>query len=149
MEMKKSKIALTVLTLLFCGCGAIDFWSVLCLWNYSDNTIEMYAETYNDNVSIGEVHAIIHPHTNGDVLWDYYDGFLDKLYQKYNADTLCWIVVDSATGLELQRYMMSLYDAKRLKNTPRDFSFPPTEKMLPIKMWPPYGTYDANGHRVE
>lgn len=26
--------------------------------------------------------------------------------------------------------------------------FPPTEQMKDYKMWPPYGTYDENGHRV-
>ena len=140
----KNKFFLVLICLLLCGCGAIDFWSVLCLWNFSDITIEVFAESNNDSVSIGEVHAIISPHTNEDVLWDYDDDFLDILYKKYNADTLCWIVVDSATGLELQRYMMSLFDAKRLSNTPADFSFPPNLKMRNIKMWPPYGTYDAN-----
>ncbi len=27
--------------------------------------------------------------------------------------------------------------------------FPPNKLMRDFKMWPPYGTYDANGHRIE
>jgi hypothetical protein len=45
-----------------------------------------------------------------------------------------------------QRYDLSLDDLRRLD---WKLSFPPTEEMRNIKMWPPYGTYDENGHRIE
>lgn len=36
-----------------------------------------------------------------------------------------------------------------LMNLITHYHSPPSEEMRDIKMWPPYGTYDANGHRVE
>ena len=45
-----------------------------------------------------------------------------------------------------QRYDLSLDDLRRLD---WKLSFPPTEGLRYIKMWPPYGTYDENGHRVK
>jgi len=45
-----------------------------------------------------------------------------------------------------QRYDLSLDDLRRLD---WKLSFPPTEEMRNIKMWPPYGTYDGNGHRIK
>ena len=30
-----------------------------------------------------------------------------------------------------------------------EIAFPPTQEMRNFLMWPPYGTYDANGHRIE
>lgn len=34
------------------------------------------------------------------------------------------------------------------KQTNYQISFPPTEEMRKIKMWPPYGTYDEHGYRI-
>ena len=48
--------------------------------------------------------------------------------------------------LILQRYDLSLNDLQRLNWR---LFFPPSERMRNIKMWPPYGTYDALGHRRE
>lgn len=44
-----------------------------------------------------------------------------------------------------QRYDVSLYDLNQLDWR---ITFPPGEEMRNIKMWPPYGTYDENGHRI-
>ena len=66
----------------------------------------------------------------------------------FNDDTLArygWQTVRE-NYLVHQRYDLSLDDLKLLN---WQLYFPPSEEMRDIKMWPPYGTYDANGHRVE
>lgn len=65
----------------------------------------------------------------------------------FSADTLntyCWDSVRTKYKV-VQRYDVTLSDIYV-----NDFpTFPPTEEMRNIKMWPPYGTYDENGHRVK
>ena len=64
----------------------------------------------------------------------------------FNADTLemlGWDTVRAYYKVE-QRYDLSLED---LQNVDFKLSFPPTEDMKHIHMWPPYGTYDEFGRR--
>ena len=51
----------------------------------------------------------------------------------------------------IQRYDMSLANMELLKdeNNCYKLRFPPNKIMKTVKMWPPYGTYDATGHRVD
>jgi hypothetical protein len=66
----------------------------------------------------------------------------------FNADTLSdygWDNVKDCYKVA-QRYDLSLSD---IQNLNWKLAFPPTEEMRNIKMWPPYGTYDATGHRVD
>ena len=64
----------------------------------------------------------------------------------FNADTLemlSWDTVRAYYKVE-QRYDLSLED---LQNVDFKLSFPPTEDMKHIHMWPPYGTYDEHGQK--
>ena len=64
----------------------------------------------------------------------------------FNADTLetyGWDTIRAYYKVE-QRYDLSLED---LQNIGFKLSFPPTEAMKRIHMWPPYGTYDEHGQR--
>lgn len=65
----------------------------------------------------------------------------------YNADTLSvygWDYVKDHI-MVAQRYDLSLTD---LQNLNWRLTFPPSEEMRNIKMWPPYGTYDEHGYRI-
>ena len=80
---------------------------------------------------------------NGDTV-----GFDTLIVFVFNDDTLArygWQTVRE-NYLVHQRYDLSLDDLRRLN---WQLYFPPKESMRDIKMWPPYGTYDANGHRIE
>ncbi len=82
-----------------------------------------------------------------------------ELYGTFHTDTISFFVFSTDTlekyGWDsvqkayniLQRYDIGVDDYKLLE--PNYPTFPPTEKMRNIKMWPPYGTYDALGHRRE
>ena len=64
----------------------------------------------------------------------------------FNADTLSvygWDYVKEH-NMVAQRYELSLFD---LQNLNWRLTFPPSEEMRNIKMWPPYGTYDSLGYR--
>ena len=66
----------------------------------------------------------------------------------FNADTATlqgWEYVKDH-NLVTQRYDLSLSD---LQNLNWSLTFPPTEEMRNIKMWPPYGTYDEHGNRLK
>ncbi len=83
---------------------------------------------------------------------------LSDLYNKFNTDTVS-IFIFHADTIEntmywgqirdsyniLQRYDVSVDDALEQIS----LSFPPTEEMRNIKMWPPYGTYNTDGFRIE
>ena len=65
----------------------------------------------------------------------------------YHADTLLlkgWEYVKRNQSI-LQRYDLGLDD---LRNLGWYLTFPPSDKMKSIKMWPPYGTYDSSGQRI-
>lgn len=74
------------------------------------------------------------------------DDFDTLLVFVFNADTLellGWDTIRAYYKVE-QRYDLSLED---LQNIGFKLSFPPTEAMKHIHMWPPYGTYDELGRR--
>lgn len=82
----------------------------------------------------------------------------EKIFDYYNTDTISIFVfsTDSLNGLAweyvasnyvvLQRYDVALNDLDSIWD---QLSFPPSKAMRNIKMWPPYGTYDANGHVIK
>ena len=74
-----------------------------------------------------------------------------EVFEQYGVDTLSFYVMDSDKQQLIQRYDVSVSDLDDLVGKYRAswLSFPPTEEMRNIKMWPPYGTYDATGHRVD
>lgn len=86
-----------------------------------------------------------------------YEGHssMQEYYADYNTDTMSLFVISTYTlkkdGWDfvrdsydiLQRYDIGVNEFNHT------LSFPPSEEMRDIKMWPPYGTYDENGHRIE
>ena len=91
-------------------------------------------------------------HSNNDAIWSRgtYESKLREdtlIIFVFNADTLStygWNYVKDH-NIVTQRYYLSLSDLNNLKWC---LSFPPTEEMRDIKMWPPYGTYGHNGYRI-
>ncbi len=73
-------------------------------------------------------------------------NYIDKLIVfVFNADTLeryGWEYAKD-NNLVSQRYDLSLDDLRQLNWR---LTFPPTEEMSNIEMWPPYGTYDSLGY---
>ena len=72
----------------------------------------------------------------------------------FSSDSLSLLGWDSVRNSYniLQRYDISLDEYLTLYNTIPAWefpAFPPIPEMRNIKMWPPYGTYDANGHKLE
>ena len=67
----------------------------------------------------------------------------------FDADILAKYGWDNVrdSNLVLQRYDITYNEFKHLRAIDA-LRFPPSEEMRDIKMWPPYGTYDENGHRV-
>jgi len=93
---------------------------------------------------------------NREYVYSYTRWTLEDIYNSFNTDTISYFVISTDTlekyGWDsvrigyriLQRYDYSVMDYYP-SGTP---TFPPTEAMRNIKMWPPYGTYDEHGNRV-
>ena len=80
-------------------------------------------------------------------LWD--TSCMDKMpVYVYDIDTITkyGFLYCEQHNLYLQRYDLSQKDHRTLLS---QIYFPPSESMRDVEMWPPYGTYDANGHRVD
>lgn len=85
---------------------------------------------------------------------------VDLLYflEHRHIDTICVFVLKTevleqcswdsirSSYLVLQRYDLSYED---VANFYHEICFPPSEAMKHIHMWPPYGTYDANGNIID
>ncbi len=77
------------------------------------------------------------------------------IFSRFGVDTIS-IFVFSADTIEDAMYWSDIRDSynilQRYDVSPKDLgylSFPPTEEMRNIKMWPPYGTYNDDGFRIE
>lgn len=154
--MKRIILFCTLVLLVLVTSGCVDVQYRMGLSNNTGETISMKIASYNDSTLSGERYAAQHipPHTTVYLYMGEDYTFLRKLYEEYNTDTLCWIVIDSSNGLELQRYYIGLTEAEGIFRNcigcvEHYLTFPPALHMWNINMWPPYGTYDANGHRVE
>lgn len=132
------------------------------------NNAEYEISVYSILIPPYSLHTIIYPDTNlpfaiprvVDVkAGDYqtiYDSRtnLEDFYKEYSTDTISLFVFSTelmhTAGWDsirnfyavLQRYDISLNDFRSMFYHP---TFPPTEEMRNIKMWPPYGTYDSTG----
>ena len=86
----------------------------------------------------------------GSMLRDGYENHDTVSIFVFSADTLYkyeknWSDIYTSYNI-LQRYDMSKEDFYNLSYYP---TFPPTENMSNIKMWPPYGTYDSQGYKTK
>ena len=74
-----------------------------------------------------------------------YDTLLIFIFNADTLETYGWDTVREYYKVE-QWYDLILEDLQKM-----DFklSFPPTEAMKHIHMWPPYGTYDEHGRRKD
>lgn len=124
-------------------------------YNYPDTSISPWMPSIIQRVYKSEE---LHPlYTTG------YRIFFDEMKDTmsmfiFNADSLDCYGWDSISthDILIQRYD---FNAEMLEEFEGDdghgdwierLSFPPTKRMGEmIKMWPPYGTYDENGHRVK
>ena len=145
----KKIICITIAALLFNGCFhlAMDKCVDLRFYNNSDVDISVSSTLTGDYSSFLVKDMVIKAHESRLVHGNECDDCLDMSYERYNTDTIFWYVRKAEDNEILQRYDMSLADAKHVYD--KDcFAFPPTEAMRNIKMWPPYGTYDEHGNRV-
>lgn len=80
-----------------------------------------------------------------------FDRGPEDVYSQYGVDTLSFYIMEIPNQKIIQRYDMSLANMELLKdeNNCYKLRFPPNKIMKTVKMWPPYGTYDATGHRVD
>jgi len=120
-------------------------------FNYPDTSL-----LHVQDVTIPGWNLKVEPHhrSHNDALmqWDPYEilfgnDFDTLMVFVFNADSLTFYGWDYAknNNLVLQRYDLSLSNLQQLNWS---LHFPPTEEMRDIKMWPPYGTYDSTGHRI-
>lgn len=131
---------------------------------YNESAYTIYIDGSSDypDTSLRNVQNVMHPGWNLDVeSHNYNDQALlrlttwESLFIKmdtlivfvFNSDTLLsrgWDYVKDH-NIVAQRYDLSL---SNLQNLDWKITFPPTEEMQNIKMWPPYGTYDSLGYRI-
>ena len=165
-------ICILSVSVLFCGC---EKWmaehlgrEIMSFRNNADYTVSIYSAMitpnrspiYPDTTLPYSASRIIDiaPRDDKVVYSSPTGGSILEVYESYNTDTISFFVFsteslstlgwDSArtSYLILQRYDIGFHD---LFLVPQGPTFPPTEEMRNIKMWPPYGTYDANGHRID
>ena len=78
-------------------------------------------------------------------IWPYNDTISLFVFNADSVSKYGWDPTKEELVL-LQRYDVVFDEITGYGKQP---TFPPTEAMRDIKMWPPYGTYDANGHKLE
>ena len=159
-------IAVTLLLTLFASCD--KFYSVVVENNadfpvyalspmqFDAGDIPMYPDTaLNNEIKLKSSFG-------KNQLGGIYDGMSkwDSFYSYYNIDTVSVFILNADSvdiyslrsfinqSSVIQRYDLSLFDLESLTSNKYSatISFPPTEAMKHIKMWPPYGTYDENGN---
>ena len=119
-----------------------------------DSSVIMYPDTSLPlqmprvvNIRTGDYQTIFDARTDlGDVYAQYRTDTI-SLYV-FSTELLSTVGWDSlrTTYSVLQRYDICLNDFRLLHHYP---TFPPTEEMRNIKMWPPYGTYDSMGFPIQ
>lgn len=149
MNMKKSLIA-TMLLFIFSGCDEFYSFDVI---NTSDYPVTICSQKFDDLTSRFNPQHRNHPGSSAQIAfpgeyvtigswsrWDIVAAHQDSGYVKiYILDTLT--LKDT-----LCIYYMEPWS---IRESNCMIYFPPTEAMRDFKMWPPYGTYDAHGNRVE
>lgn len=115
--------------------------------DYLDTVIHMVDPRKNPKLTMIEPNS-----ENPDNMFQtsFYESILSKptdtiMVFAFDADTLDYFGWDTVCAYHkvLQRYDLSLEDLQDLNFR---LCFPPSEAMKHIHMWPPYGTYDANGN---
>jgi hypothetical protein len=127
--------------------------------NYDKNTYTFLGIGYPDTIlAIRLTYGIFENNeytqsgqNNGDALRHPRNNCLEYIFQREITDTLMFYIIDVSivennswqtiidNYLVLQRYDLSLEDIQQLGWS---LSFPPTEAMKDMKMYPPYGTYN-------
>ncbi len=114
---------------------------------FVDDLIVRYPDT---SLDVELLHVAMAFQPVGNSLTLFYNSPLE-VFKQYGVDTLSLYIIETGKPQIIQRYDVSVADMDDLvgKHRASWLSFPPTEEMRNIKMWPPYGTYDATGHRVD
>jgi len=147
--MKKALIA-TMLLFVFSGCNESYRFDVI---NTSDYPVIILSQRFDELLSWYNPQYYNHPGSSDEIAfpgefviidswghWDDVAAHQDSGYVKiYILDTLT--LKDT-----LCIYYMEPWS---IRESNCMIYFPPTEAMRDFKMWPPYGTYDAHGNRVE
>ena len=135
----------------------ISFYSIVIPPMDFENSI-VYPDTSLPLINPQQIGKMLEIKPNGFTIYSETHAPVDVRYSDFNTDTISFFVFSTDTiekyGWDsvrvsyniLQRYDISLYEFNALSNPFP--SFPPCDAMRNIKMWPPYGTYDENGHRV-
>ena len=143
----RKKICIAIMSIILAGC-LMDVEYDLLFHNNSNKTIIFYPTfSGEDTIPLGTEFCIA-PYTAAIVLWSQEYDFLDQEYALYRRDTLCWNVKNRSNDSVIQQYFLSLPDMKYIMKHD-GFAFPPSPTMRNMKMWPPYGTYDAHGNRMD
>jgi len=171
--MNKKIIVFITCPLILCGCFELLFPEVVCVrfdndsdykvcvWSMLVSSDDFPPRTiYPDTTlpcNLPPYMIELEPHKSRVV--DLAIGNMVEVYSSWNSDTISFYVIDADTiercGWHtvqekyniLQRYDIGVGDSTVLMC----LSFPPSEKMKHIKMWPPYGTYgiyDEHGQRI-
>ena len=113
----------------------------------ADDLIVRYPDT---SLDVELLHVAMAFQPVGNSLTLFYNSPLE-VFKQFGVDTLSLYIIETGKPQIIQRYDVSVADMDDLvgKHRASWLSFPPTEEMRNIKMWPPYGTYDATGHRVD
>lgn len=145
----KKRIYFYSLFVLFCSC---DKFYPFTVYNNSDYPVVIFPQKFDNLETTCNPYHSRHPECSFQTAfpgewvvinswnrWDDEASAMDSGYIKIyvtdttlHEDTLCI-------------YYMDEWSIKKNNSV---VYFPPSEEMRDIKMWPPYGTYDENGHRV-
>ena len=144
------KMIVSILCIFFAGCDTFYPFEVN---NNAEYPVTIFSEFFNNLESTfnplhdrhpGSSYQIAFPKESVVIYswcpWTIVPSLLDSGYVKiYVVDTI-------PDGDTLCIYYMDEQSIRQCKDM---ISFPPTEEMRDFKMWPPYGTYDANGNPVQ
>lgn len=132
----------------------ISLYSIVIIPRINLDTI-IYPDTslpYHKPTTLMDIdaHQWVEVPVGGHIKWE-------DIYEHFGTDTISYFIfaTDSLNMLGWDRIRESYNIVQRYDigycdlGTFGDMSFPPSEEMRNIKMWPPYGTYDVNGHRVK
>ena len=110
----KKIICVLITALLLDGCFhlAMDKCVDLRFYNNSDVDISVSANLTTDSSSVIVNGGVVKAHEIKLVHGNECDDKLDRSYERYNTDTIHWYVRKADNNETLQRYDMSLADAK-------------------------------------
>ena len=146
----KNKFFLVLICLLLSGC---DILYPLSVYNTSEYPVTILSQEFSS------IEATYNPQHAEHPGWSYQTAFpgervVIESWERWpfeasiqDSGYIKIFIMDTSSQRDtLCIYYMEEWSIKKSCNV---IFFPPNKLMRDFKMWPPYGTYDANGHRVE